>query len=594
MSIRLFFSSLPPLLALMGAFLLVHLMEAQDLATEDRKAAERLTLYRQMILGEYEKYRYLPYMLARDPRATAVLGLGKPAEAANRFLEEMAEKSGADMLYVMDRTGLTLAASNWQEESSLIGQNYAFRPYVHAALRGEEGQFFAIGATSGEPGLFLSVPTPVKGDPVGVAAVKVDMQSLERSWTEGGETVFVSDINGVVFLTSVAEWRYRTLHVLDAKVRESILLTRQFADRKLEPIADRAIGLSKEVSIGGQTFRHNTAAVGLLGWQLHFLVPTAEIGRNNWLIWTSAIGISLFYIVAILIYRGRALRQTSQRLRQESDDLRELNRRLVTEIDERRRVEAELRTAQQRLARSSRLAAVGQMSAAVAHELNQPLAALRMFVAGARKLLRGGDVPAVEENLREIDSLQHRMASLTQELKRFARPAENRIELIDMRSCVQAAEKIVRPHFEEASVCLKIRMPETRLNLETAPLKVEQILVNLLRNGADSACHSENGEVVLSAARKGGDILVRVTDNGAGVPDDLREKIFDPFFTTKLSSGGLGLGLAISDRIADDLGGSLKIGTSEAGGATFVFSLPAAPEVEATPVPEERLELNNQ
>ncbi|MEP0232865.1 ATP-binding protein [Roseibium sp.] len=585
MSTRLLLLALPPIAVLLIASLLVQLMVEQDRETVDHKAAERLTLYRQTILGEYEKYRYLPYMLARDPRATVVLNMGRPTESTNRFLEEVAEKSGADLLFVMDRHGRTLAASNWRDELSLVGQSYAFRPYFHTALKGKEGQFFAIGATLGEPGLFLSLPSPVNGEPNGVAVVKVDMEPLEQAWAKGGETVFASDANGVIFLASVADWRYRTLQELSDDVRSQITATRQYADQPLTALSQSPLGNEKVVTVDGHTYRHNSAQVGLLGWTLHFLVPIEETRKNIWPIWASAIGLSLLYLVGLLIQRGRVLRQASALLRQESQGLRELNQRLVDEVDERRRVEEELRNAQMRLARSSRLAAVGQMSAAVAHELNQPLAALRMFVAGARKLLESGNVPAVEDNLKEIDSLQHRMATLTQELKRFARPAESRIEVVDLRTSIAAAEKIARSRFEEDGVKLHLRLPDEPLNLETAPLKVEQVLVNLLRNGADSAAKAEAGEVILETGRQGESVVVSVSDNGSGVPVDLREKIFDPFFTTKLSNGGLGLGLSISDRIAEDLGGSLQVKPSASGGATFVFTLPApeGAERDATP-----------
>ncbi|WP_153770782.1 ATP-binding protein [Labrenzia sp. CE80] len=575
MSTRLLLIALPPIALLLIASLLVQLMVERDQEAVDQKAAERLTLYRQTILGEYEKYRYLPYMLARDPRATVVLNMGRPTESANRFLEEVAEKSGADLLFLMDRQGRTLASSNWRDELSLVGQSYAYRPYFHTALTGNEGQFFAIGATLGEPGLFLSLPSPVSGEPDGVAVVKVDMEPLEQAWAKGGETVFASDANGVIFLASVADWRYRTLQELSDEVRSQITATRQYADQPLAALSQNPLGNEKVVAVDGRTYRHNSAQVGLLGWTLHFLVPIEETRKNIWPIWASAIGLSLLYFVGLLVQRGRVLRRASARLRKESQGLRELNQRLVDEVDERRRVEEELRNAQRRLARSSRLAAVGQMSAAVAHELNQPLAALRMFVAGARKFLESGNVLAVEDNLKEIDSLQHRMATLTQELKRFARPAESRIEMVDLKNCISAAEKIARSRFEEDGVNLHQRLPDGPLKLETAPLKVEQVLVNLLRNGADSAAKVEDGEVILEVDRKVGSVVVSVSDNGAGVPSDLREKIFDPFFTTKLSNGGLGLGLSISDRIAEDLGGSLQVKPNATGGATFLFTLPA-------------------
>lgn len=579
MRTRFILLALPPLVLLLIAAVIVQLIAARDEESVDRKASERLTLYRQTILGEYDKYRYLPYVLARDPRATIVLNMQQTTESANRFLEEMAENSGAYLLYVMNTDGDTLAASNWRDELSLVGRNYGFRPYFQAAMAGEEGRFFAIGATIGEPGLFLSRPTPVEGTPRGVAVVKVDMQPLERAWAEGGEIVFASDANGVIILSSMSEWRYKVLQELSDDVLSKIRRTRQFAGLPLEPLSDASGTAENVLAIDGRHYRHNQADVGLLGWKLHFLVPVAETKENLWPVWVSAIGLSLLYAVGVLVFRGRALRRTSALLRQESEELRELNLRLTDEVEERKRVERELIKAQEGLARSSRLAAVGQMSAAVAHELNQPLAALRMFVAGTRKFLEKLNIEAARENLSEIDALQHRMAALTQELKRFARPAESRIECIDLKENIRAAAKIALPRFEETGVELTVDLPEEPLQLETAPLPVEQVLLNLLRNGADAASQVADGKVLLEAKRLEEAIVIKVSDNGAGVPEEIREKIFDPFFTTKLSSGGLGLGLSISGRIAEDIGGSLSVATNDFGGATFTLSLPAARDV---------------
>ncbi|WP_417675735.1 sensor histidine kinase [Roseibium sp.] len=579
MRTRFILLALPPLVLLLIAAVIVQLIAVRDEESVDRKASERLTLYRQTILGEYDKYRYLPYVLARDPRATIVLNMQQTTESANRFLEEMAQNSGAYLLYIMNTDGNTLAASNWRDDLSLVGRNYGFRPYFQAAMAGEEGRFFAIGATIGEPGLFLSRPTPVEGTPRGVAVVKVDMQPLERAWAEGGEIVFASDANGVIILSSMSDWRYKVLHALSDDVLAEIRKTRQFAGLPLEPLSDSSANEENVLSIDGHHYRHNQADVGLLGWKLHFLVPVAETKENLWPVWVSAIGLSLLYAVGVLVFRGRALRRASALLRQESEELRELNLRLTDEVEERKRVERELIKAQEGLARSSRLAAVGQMSAAVAHELNQPLAALRMFVAGTRKFLEKRNIEAATENLSEIDSLQHRMAALTQELKRFARPAESRIETIDLKENIRAAAKIALPRFEETGVDLTVTLPDEPLRLETAPLPVEQVLLNLLRNGADAAAQVADGKVLLEAKRLEEAIVIEVSDNGAGVPEDIREKIFDPFFTTKLSSGGLGLGLSISGRIAEDIGGSLSVATNSFGGATFTLSLPATREV---------------
>ncbi|MDN3718276.1 ATP-binding protein [Roseibium salinum] len=356
----------------------------------------------------------------------------------------------------------------------------------------------------------------------------------------------------MIFLSSRPEWRYRSMSALPGDIRQMIEATKQYAGQSLEPVGDQPVQSKDLLTIDGNVYRHNSADVGLLGWTLHFLVPVEETRKSVLPIWTATITLCLVYAVIVLVLRGRRLRKASLLLRRESAELKELNTRLVEEIQERRRIE-------RALARSSRLAAVGEMSAAVVHELSQPLSALRMFVAGTRKFLDKGDTQTAAENLDEIDSLQLRMASLTQELKRFARPGESRIEKIDLRESVRTAEKIVRPRFEETGVALRLDLPEEPLEAETAPLRIEQILVNLLRNGADAAASEDEGIVSLRAGLQDGHVVLTISDNGPGIPEDLRERIFDPFFSTKSSSGGMGLGLAISMRLAEDLGGTLSV-----------------------------------
>lgn len=584
MRIRSLLLALPPILLALGAALIVQMLAGREQLAMDRKAAERLTLYRETILGEVAKYRYLPYVIARDPRATSALVARETSARASRFLAELSKASGANLLYVMDGTGETVASSNFETPLSLVGRNYGFRPYFRDAMAGREGQYFAIGVTTGRPGLFLAQPTPVDGEPRGVTVVKVETVDLEKTWTDGGEVVFASDPNGVIFLSSVPEWRYRTLGQLPETARLLLEETRQYAGQTLDPLTATSPKGGSVISVDGIGYRHNVAEVGLLGWNLHFLTPDAGGHRDLWFVWAGAAGLGLLYAVAVLVWRGRALRRASVRLREESDSLRELNIRLTDEVEERKRVENELRDAQEGLARSNRLAAVGQMSAAVAHELNQPLAALRMFTAGTRLFLEKEDTPSARQNLTEIDALQHRMAVLTQELKRFARPGESRIETVDLSDSIVSATKIATPRFDETAVALTSGLPGTALMAKTAPLRVEQILLNLLRNGADAASQTGEGEVRLRAFERGDQIIIQVSDNGAGVPEELREKIFDPFFTTKLSSGGLGLGLSISASIAEDLGGRLSVRSNDLGGATFELALPGLPDEAERPV----------
>lgn len=566
---------LPPLAVLAAAVLAADWAEERSRERSDAGARERLTLYRETILRELEKYRYLPYIVARDPRAVGVLSDPAQTDAANRFLKDLASTTGADALYVMDRNGLTVAASNFDTANSFMGRNYAFRPYFQAALDGEEGRFFAVGATTGEPGFFFARSTPSGVRPRGVVVVKVDMDRLERNWLEGGETVIVTDVHGVVFLGTRDDWRYASIAPLDDMVVAAIRSDRQYGGERLQSLQEGPAHAT-DLEIGGTAYRQARLRVGLLDWSIHYFTPLAEVRAPRRTVWAAAFALILVYAVALLFLRSRRLGRVTAGLRQDAASLRDLNRRLVDEVDERRRVERELRETQADLARASRLAAVGQMSAAVAHELNQPLAALGMFVSGARLYHQRGEAAEVLENLDEIDALRLRMASLTQELKRFARPGESRIETVDLRDCLKTSAKLVRPRVEETGVALHLHLTSADLLATTAPLRVEQVLVNLIRNAIDACQGEAEPRVEARAWSEGGSAMIEVADNGAGIPEELRERIFEPFFTTKPAAAGLGLGLAISARIVEDLGGGLSVRGGRSGGACFVLSLPLA------------------
>jgi two-component system C4-dicarboxylate transport sensor histidine kinase DctB len=206
-----------------------------------------------------------------------------------------------------------------------------------------------------------------------------------------------------------------------------------------------------------------------------------------------------------------------------------------------------------------------------------------MFVSGARLYQQRGETGEVMENLDEIDALRHRMASLTQELKRFARPGESRIETVDLRECLKTSAKLLRPRVQETGARLRLLLPDAARVATTAPLRVEQVLVNLMRNAIDAGQVADTPHVEAWAGVRDGAAVIEITDNGVGVPDDLRKRIFEPFFSTKPAASGLGLGLAISARIVEDLGGTLRVGAAAGGGASFVLRLP----LDAEPRDEE-------
>jgi histidine kinase len=202
-----------------------------ELADLRERADEALSLKRSNVVTQAERYRYLPFVLAQDERIHQLLdATGDPVlvDRANRYFEAVNASAGSLDLFVMDRTGSTLASSNWQDETSFVGKSYQFRPYFTDAIEEGEGRYYAIGATTGIPGYFLSHRIETAAGALGVAVVKVDMSPLDKAWREAGELAGVADRAGMIFLSSIEGWRYRPLFPLSDNDRQRILQEKQY------------------------------------------------------------------------------------------------------------------------------------------------------------------------------------------------------------------------------------------------------------------------------------------------------------------------------------------------------------------------------
>ena len=256
---------------------------------------------------------------------------------------------------------------------------------------------------------------------------------------------------------------------------------------------------------------------------------------------------------------------------QESVDLRQLNIRLQREISERKKVEKNLEVAEQTLAQSSKLAALGEMSAAVSHELNQPLAAMKTYLAGAKLLLQRKRLEEALSSFQRIDDLIGRMSAITRQLKSYARKGGEELVPVDVRMAVNGALEIMEPQLKSRQISLSKTMPSAPVMILGDQLRLEQVVVNLLRNALDAISAVPTPEIELLLL--GGETAsLTVRDNGEGISD--LDDLFEPFFTTKKPGDGVGLGLAISSGIITDLGGRLVARNSETTGAVFEVTLP--------------------
>lgn len=565
--------------AALASTLAVRHAEREALEEDASRASQQLALYANSLHTLIERYRALPVVLALDPQLRdALKGPISPAQQdeLNRKLEKINGAAQSSTLELMDRTGLAVAASNWRLPSSYVGHNYRFRPYFIQTRTHGTGRFYAVGVTSGIPGYFLSsAVTGDDGEFLGAMVVKLEFPELEREWRQGSDTLLVSDARGIIFIANRPGWRYRHLRALSDSDLAELKATRQYDKQPLQPLAyeplrrfdDNSHLARVEAPDGAADYLWESLPLTAEGWTLHLLRRPQiafEDLRNAGLA-AAGLWLALVFLLLFLNQRWR-LARLRQRSREELERL----------VDERTR---ELRTAQDGLVQSAKLAALGQMSAALAHEINQPLTAQRMQLATLRLLLDHGRVDDAYKALKPVDDMLTRMAALTGHLKTFARKSPSGLrERLDLAAVVDQALQLLETRLRDENVSTVLHLSRPAWVRGDA-IRLEQVLINLLRNALDAMADQplKRLEVRLEAD----DQLWRlsVSDSGTGIAEEHLAQVFDPFFTTKAVGDGLGLGLAVSFAIIHESGGRLTADNHEHG-AVFCVTLPIDQEAQ--------------
>ena len=559
--------------AVLAAALATRHAERQALVDDAARANQQLALYANSLHTLIERYRALPAVLALD--SEMISALKGPLDAAtqdllNRKLERINSAAQSSTLELMDRTGLAVAASNWKLPSSYVGHNYAFRPYFRQTLSQGTGRFYAVGVTTGVPGYFLSSAVLDEHEQfLGAMVVKLEFPELEREWAQGNDLLLVSDARGIVFIANQPGWRYRNLRPLSASDLAELTATRQYDKKQLQSLETQTLQRFDENSHlmrvngpdGNARYIWESLPLKGEGWTLHLLRKPQfafEDQRNAGL---AAAGswLALVFLVLFLTQRWRLARMR-QRSREELEQL----------VEERTQA---LRTAQDGLVQSAKLAALGQMSAALAHEINQPLTAQRMQLATLRLLLDHGRVEDAYKALTPLDDMLTRMAALTGHLKTFARKSPSGLrERLDLASVVDQALQLLRD--EGIGTVLDLTRPAW---VRGDAIRLEQVLINLLRNALDAMANKPRKRLEIRLHADEQLWQLTVSDSGGGIAEEHLNSVFDPFFTTKPVGDGLGLGLAVSYAIVHELGGRLCV-ANRGDGAVFTLTLPIALE----------------
>ena len=605
------------LLALMGlsGFGAHRFAQQLGLAELQTTGLHRLDLYTASLEREIGKYAFLPGTLGLERDVLALLGQaddGKLAHQVNAYLEQLNERAGTLAIYVINTAGTVVAASNWRRADSFIGEDLSFRPYFREAMAGGSGRFFGIGTTRGQPGYYLASTLSDESRTLGVAVIKVSLEQLEKSWSTVEAPAMVSDENGVVILGSVADWKFTTLRPLDEATRSAFDQTQQYNRRALKPLGmteiaefehgARLVSIARDgpeiVAVYPVTGRFLAQSRPLPGapWTLtvfSHLEQVDEIAQSRAMV--AVVGAAFLFMLGLMLDQRRrrlkdrlaareALQKAHDELERKVDertaDLSAANQLLQDEVAERIRAERTLRAAQDELVQAGKLAVIGQLSTGIAHELNQPLAALRTLSGNGVRFLERGDVATTRANLERIAQLVDRMGLITSQLRTFARKSSGQLQPVALCHALDNALALLEPRLRQADAEIVRHCPLPEPWARCDANRLEQVLVNLIGNALDAMDGQPAPRIELDCAGSDGQARLSVRDHGPGLAEEALAHLFEAFFTTKAAGVGLGLGLTISAGIVRDFGGTLSGANHPDGGAVFTLQIPLFDEVD--------------
>lgn len=590
-------------LALLGLALTVwlgnRLAQQQAMARGYARAETTLRLTVNALEADLARYEVVPQLLADLDLIRQLAGdPGNPVlvAATNRWLAQQNAAVQASDIYLIQPDGLTIAASNHDQSPSFVGQNFSYRPYFIDAMQGHPARFYGVGTTSGVRGYFFSAPVrDAAGRIIAVTVVKIGVDRIEAGWRGSDYRVLVTDPEGTAFLSSEPSWLYHSLQPLTGARLARTTASRRYAETPLAefPLQRIARGgtelLRLPDRLGDPRARMHDYIVAAqpmpeAGWTVHVALDSAELQAEARLMVASLVLLLSAAGFGALMLRQRRARlaerlaataELERRVIARTADLARVNSQLEQEIHERRATEVELRAAQTSLVQVGKLAALGQMSASLSHEINQPLAAARNYADSAAILIERGDYARARANITEILALVDRMAAIGRHLRQAARKPDDNPGAVALAPLLDQTRTIVAARLAGSGATLDLDIPADLPALRAGPTRLQQVLVNLISNAADAVAGADDRHITLSARAEAGRVVIRVRDRGPGVPDPIAARIFDPFFTTKGIGAGLGLGLSITANILRDLGGEISVHDARPG-AEFRVTLPLA------------------
>lgn len=546
-----------------------------------RQLDGNLDVHTSALVGDVAGFPAELTMLTSDPRILRAVVSGNEEDigAASERLRRYADLSGAEDALIVTADGEIIVDHEHDPERAAVVVDWLRgTPAFASALNTGLGKAFGVVGDDAERRYAFLRRISNPGRPAALLIITLSLDHTELLWRLAGQDILVVDRQGTILMSADQSRLFEGLGDAPDADSPSAAGRSKACREGAVPTSDDRLCLAHPVE--------------RLGWDLYLLGDMAPVRAQVHLVqWVTALAaISLALLIGVVGQRRLAMqrtlrikedanRQLQQRVALRTRDLQAANQQLQIEIEERGARERDLREAQAELVQTSKLAALGQLSVGIAHQLNQPLAAVRAYADNARTFLARGQTEAASDNLVLIGDLTERIGKMTKDLKVLGRRQPTRTEPVLLPPLVLSViDQFNKADADRSVSFVYDRQPAIVL---AEPVGLQQVLVNLMQNGVDAMEEADEGRahvLLVSTFVDAYEVRLSVSDTGTGIDRDIVDNIFDPFFTTKEVGKGLGLGLSLSASMIKEMGGRLSATNREEGGACLTIELKRASE----------------
>lgn len=532
-----------------------------------------LALAGDRLVGELRRYRDLSVLMADHPVVYRALRMGPDGETKDLLLK-VADKSAALDIIVLDARGHAIVSATGRGPQQLASQHY-----VKRALRGALGWGHGPARPLTERAFFHASPVfDSVGKVQGAVVLITNLNGIDYNWRGTAPATFFTDKKGQVTIANREELLFWQRPAGSSGVIQPSGAVPDFTTFMVGPHELWALGGGRYLPRRALHMTQDLPVIGMIGEVLLDVSQTRTFATSQAAA-VAALCLAFGSLLFVAAERRRTLAaanaELEARVAKRTEALRQTNTKLVAEAAEREEAQEALRRAQGDLVQAGKLSALGQMSAGISHELNQPLMAIRSFAENAVQFLDREKPERAGENLTRISEMAQRMGRIIQNLRAFARQDDGPQGAVELGQVLHAALDLTATYREGAGIDVTFDPGQTDIWVRGGEVRLSQVFVNLVTNAVDAMDGAARKALSIDVSL---DDVVEVSFRDSGPGIEMPDKVFDPFYTTKEvgETGGMGLGLSISYGIVQSFGGQIKGSNHPEGGAVFTVTLERA------------------